>query len=297
MARKKIVKKIDVKDDLDPNNDEFVVKSMSFLDWAVERRKQLGALMLLILLAAIAGIIFNRVMESEKESSSTLLEAGLEVAVAPIIPSEDDIPAANADDDRVWFETTEAKTSKSLELFGKVIEQKPGSTYAAMAALNMAAAKYDTGKYDEAIKQYNTFLSSIDETTKWLQPNAIEGLGQALEASGKIDEARAEYKKLSSNEEGDIALIGKYNEARLIAKTDKDTAVTMLKEVVDKVRDSGKTDKFNFLFVEARERLLDLDPDAVVPDLPTGMDLNNMDPAMLQRLIQARQAAAKGASL
>ena len=295
MARKKIVKKIDVKDDLDPNNDEFMVKSMSFLDWAVERRKQLGALMLLILLAAIGGIVANNIMDADKESSSALLEAGLEVAVAPIIPSENDIPAA--DDGKVWFETTEAKTSKSLELFGKVIEQKPGSTYAAMATLNMAAAKYDTGKYDEAVKQYKAFLSSMDETTKWLQSNAIEGLGQALEASGKIDEARTEYKKLSTNAEGDIALIGKYNEARLIEKTDKDTAITMLKEVVDKVRDSGKTDKFNFLFVEAREHLLALDPDAVVPDLPTGMDLNNMDPAMLQRLIQARQASAGGASL
>ena len=85
MARKVITNKKSRKDDLDPNKDEFIERSMSFLDWAVERRKQIGALLLVALVAAIAGIAFNHYSESKAEEQSAAVEDELAAIVAPVM--------------------------------------------------------------------------------------------------------------------------------------------------------------------------------------------------------------------
>jgi tetratricopeptide (TPR) repeat protein len=300
VARKKIVQKTRRKDELDPTKDQFVSKSISFLDWAVERRRQILLLLGVALVAAVAAILVNRAIESRRAEASALLGDALDAHLAPLVPPQEGEvpPPADEDEDRdLTYETSGARATESLKKFEIAIEDQGESSLGMMALLGAAAAHVDLGETDEAIAKYEQFLKGAADEHPWLRPNALEGLGQALEKAGKLDEARARYRELADSSEGRTRLVARYDEARIAElQGDVDAAKTMLAEIIAEVTEGGEYDRLDFLFVEAGERLKALDPEADVPALPGGGlgGLDGIDPAVLQQLMQAQQAAGGG---
>jgi tetratricopeptide (TPR) repeat protein len=303
VTRKKITQKSKRKDDLDPTKDQFISRSISLLDWAVERRRQIGMILGVGLLAAVAAIIVNRTVESRHQAASSLLGDALDAYFAPVVPPADDAvppaaaPGDNEEDDALTYETSGARATESLKRFEQALADQGSSPVGMMAALGAAAAHVDLGENDKAIEKYEQFLENGAGEAPWLRPNALEGLGHALEAGGKLDEARARYKELAEQSEGRTQLYARYDEARIATlQQDDEAAVGLLKGVIDEVTADGQYDRLDFLFIEAGERLKQLDSEADVPALPGGGfgGLDGIDPAVLQQLLQAQAQAGGG---
>lgn len=302
VARKKISQKVRRKDELDPTKDQFVSKSISLLDWAVERRRQIGLILGVALLAAVAAILVNRTIEGKRAEASALLGDALEAYLSPLEPAGDEVPpppeAEGDDEDEILtYETAGARATESLRRFETAITDQGDSPVGAMALLGAASSHLALGETDRAIEKYEQFLAAGTVDSPWLRPNALAGLGHALEEAGKLDEARDRYSELADSTEGRTRLAARYDEARIAEQQgDLDAAKQMLKEVVDQITETGKYDRLDFLFLEAGERLKSLDPEADVPSLPGGGfgGLDGIDPATLEQLLRARQAAGAG---
>ncbi len=300
MSRTKIKstdKSKDRKDDLDPNNDEFIQTTRSALDWAYERRRFLGLLIVVALLAAVGGILTRRMIQADQADASKVYGEALEVATAPIIVREtEDIPP-KAEDDALSFGSIEARATEALKQYEKTITEKGDTKVGALAVAGKADALFQLGRYDEAIKAYEDFLSKDigKEADVSLRALVVEGLGNAYEAAGKLDEAKAKFEQLAEKEPGVAGRMANYHLARLAqAGGEEDEAKKLYAKVIDQSKEQGRVSKLDFLFTQARESLLALDPEADVPPLPSGMGLNDIDPALLQQLMS--QQAGGGAS-
>lgn len=295
MARKKIKEKTSRKDDLDPSKDNFIEKSMSVFDWAMNRRRQIGVALAAALVIAIGGIVASRMIESRRADASQALDEVLAAALAPVVQLGDD-PESPMEPDQgmpLSFESAAARATETVKRAGALQDSQGGTAIGAAARLAEAGARLDGGEHEAAIAAYESFLDEAGSDLDWLRPNAVEGLGLALEAAGRLEEARTRFQELARTATGRTALAAKYNEARLArALGDNTAAAELLREVISSVVE-GEYDRLDYLFVQAGNLLRAVDPGAHVPSLPGG-GMGGFDPAMLEQLIRAQQAAGGG---
>lgn len=295
MTRKKIVikEKEKKKDDLDPMKDKFVTRSAAAFTWLMDRRKPFGIAAVTLVVAIVAGIAVSSLLNSRRAEAAALLADGFEAELAPVVPAaERPADLAKKNPDLLLFETNQARTEETKRRFEKAASDLDGKPAGAIARLGLAGALMDLGAFDKAAAEFEAFLAAPGDGAGWLKANALEGLGQALEAQGKLDEAKKRFAELGALGAGDLSAIGKVHEARIaIAKGDKDGARELLAEVVASMKDGGRIDRFNSTFVEARELLLGIDPKADVPALPSS-GLDGIDPAVLEQLLRAQQQSA-----
>jgi hypothetical protein len=287
------------KDDLDPNKDEFITRSMSYLDWVVERRRQIGAALGLALLVAVVAIAVNHFVESSHAESSRLLSEVTRGSLAPVTP--DGPPAGleeqGEEDSSLWFESRKERAEETLKRFEQVVEESGGTAFSTMGCLGAAAAHLDAGENEKAIAEYEKFLEEAGPELAWLRPNALEGLGHALEAAGRLEEAREQFARLAEEGGGRVALEGRYHQARIAhLLEDSAEATKLLGEVMDELIEEDDYDRLDYLFVQAGGLLETLDPEAEVPSLPGGRmgGLENIDPETLERLIEMQKQAGGG---
>lgn len=297
MSQKKIKKNEKRSDDLDPNQDEFIAKTTSVFDWAYEHRRPIGLLIAVALIGAVAGIALDQIMEGRSAEESKLLGRGLEAAVAEVVPptEEGETPAApEGEEDVLTFASQSAKASEAMKRWNEVVSGTSNSIRG-IGALGVAVAHYELGEYDKAVKAYEELLASKDAKLDFLRSEIVEGLGYALEATGNIDEARKRFETLITETQGEARKAATYQAGRLAQlKGDTEAAKKHFKEVMAAYSDTEKPSRLDVTFVQARSRLLQLDPSAKVPDMPVGGmgAFDGMDPRILQQLMQARGAGA-----
>jgi tetratricopeptide (TPR) repeat protein len=299
VTRKKISVKTDRKDNLDPMKDGFITKSAAIFSWVVDRRQPIGIAAVAALVIVVGVIAVSSLIDSGRAEASALLGRGFEAYLAPVIPAAD-VPKdlKKKAPDFVFYETRKARAEEAQKRFDKAAAAEAGSPIGAIARLGVAASHYDLGAFDKAAAEYEKFLGEADQGSAWLKANALEGLGQALEAQGKLDEARKRYKELGDLDAGTSSLIGRYHEARIaIQKGETDAAKKLLIGVVGVVKERGQIDALNYVFIASRELLLSIDPKADVPGLPSAglSGLEGIDPAVLEQLLRSKQAAGAGA--
>ena len=300
MSQKKIKKvEKDRKDDLDPTQDEFISKTSTAMDWAYEHRRPLGLLIVVALVVAVAGIFANRYLQNKAAGESGVLAAGLEAAVARVsVPDPDaKTPEPEPEEDALTFDSFKARATEALKRWGEV--ENKTETLKPLADLGKASAHLELGEFDTAVSEYRAFLASKSADVDILRAQAVEGLVYALEGAGKLDEAKAELDKVMGKSGGEVKKMVTYQAARIAEKKgDKETATKLYKEFLSSYTEEEKPNRFDVTFVQARTRLLTLDPKAEVPDLPAGSGnpFEGMDPRLLQQLMQAQQQRGAGAS-
>jgi tetratricopeptide (TPR) repeat protein len=277
------------KDDLDPNKDKFITETMSVMEWTYSRRRAIALVLGFALVAALAGIGLDYVQENARVRKSAVLAQGLEIASAPVVPPSQDDSAQlpkETEDDQVMFETEKARATESLKKF-ETATQETDSSIALLSQLGLATSHANLGEYDKAIAIYESLLASGDSALSLIGSNAVEGLGYALEASGKIKEAKIRFDDLIKTEQGTSAAMAKYHAARLALKDgDAKDAEELFQEVVNTYKEEGQIGRLNLLFVEARQQLLQINPDADVPALPSSGQ--GIDPNLLKQMMRSQ---------
>ncbi|MBN2528714.1 MAG: tetratricopeptide repeat protein [Deltaproteobacteria bacterium] len=283
MARKKIDKREESnKDNLDPSKDEFIQTSMSILDWAVERRKQIGVLLGTALAVWVGLIVYNHMTESKIQDASKVLAEGLEVTIAPV-EANDDASAQNKD--VLTYKTVEDRAAEAVKKLDKAIRETAQTPVASAAKLAKAAALVEEGKNDEAIRLYKECLN--DSSLSVFKESMLSALAVAYEAVGNDDEAQKTYQQLADSSSGRIAMWARLGIAAILHRKGEelDKAETMLKAIVEHISENGEPDRNDYLLVQARDTLLAINPEADVPEIPAGIN-----PMILQQLLQAQQA-------
>ena len=87
--------------------------------------------------------------------------------------------------------------SKTPADYQKVIDTYPGSEAAANAYLLLGRAKYDAKDYAGAVDAWQTLAAKYPQRS--LAPSALVGVAGALEAQGKLDEARNTYQRVATS--------------------------------------------------------------------------------------------------
>lgn len=301
MSQRKI-KRNDKKrsDDLDPSNDEFINKTTGILDWAYTRRRPIGLLIFVSLAVSVAAIFANQFIRDQHAESSALLAEGLEATTAVVAPpnpeadAEGTVPKKDEDSVLLTFDSSKARATEMLSKWQKVVSSSADSEMKPLGELGTATAHFELGEYDKAIQEYEKFLADKKPALAWLRPAAMEGLGYALEASGKLDDARKKFETLMGETQGEAKRTATYQAGRLAQlKGDQDGAKKMYQQVLDSYKEGETPSRFDLVFVQSRTRLLDIDPKAKVPDLPAGGmgAFDGMDPRILRQLMQAKQGA------
>lgn len=291
MSIKKIKKtEKEKKADLDPTNDEFIDKTRTVFDWAYDHRRPLGLLIIIALVVAVGGIIFSKITDDRLAKESLLVADGLDAAFAVLKADVD--PEEQSTKDILTFDDANSRAKEALERWNKLIEQGE-PRFKNIGYLSKGAALLELGQNEDAVKVYEQFFAEGAKAPVWLKAQAQEGLGYALEAAGKLDEAKSRFETWMGESEGEYKTLATYHVARLSQKTgDTEAAKKFFGDVLAGYKENTPG-RYDVLFVQARARLLSIDPNAKVPDLPAG-DMGafeGIDPRILQQIMQAKSGA------
>lgn len=266
-------------EDLGP--DEVEVAAEAVTDWFTENQKMLVGVASAIVLGAGAYFGIGAVLGSKNAEVASLLNEANTTAIAPVIPSTD----VN-DSDEESYSSVAARAERSLEEFRAVVSHDKAAAAATWAQIGEGRAQLELGKYDEAVKAFDGALSSGGDDVL-VKRAAIEGMGAALEAQDKWDEAAAKYEQLGAAEDPALKLAADYHKARVMqAKGDVVKATEMLRSVSDKLK-AEDAPKLPYIKARVTSRLRALDG-GEAETAP------QMDPAQLQELIRRMQQQGGG---
>ncbi len=179
--------------------------------WLHTNRKRVlaGAIVLAILAAVVATLVWNKTRKEAEASQALLTVPSLIAAAAP----------------------GESPSAKAL----LDLSQQFSGTSAGIAAELLAAKQlFLDGKYAEALQAFTKFAA--DHSGNPLVPQADVGIAACLEAQGKIGDAVNEYKKINAIYTGlpSVVIPVKLTLGRLSEADNKPTqAITYYKELIN----------------------------------------------------------------
>ena len=123
-------------------------------------------------------------------------------------------------------------SAKTEADYQKVLDTYPGSNAAANASLLLGRAKYNAKDYAGAAQVWRDFAAKFPQHS--LVPDALIGAAGALEAQGKLDEARALYQRVATSYQSSYAApLARLSEATLLlAQRKTDEAKHIYEDVI-----------------------------------------------------------------
>lgn len=209
--------------------DEFQVVAGKVMEWLVGHRQVvLGALGAFALVVVVAWGV-SAWSNSQEAKAGGLLAEALEIASRPIQGEPGVAPGAEV------FGTRDAREQALLGALEKVRAEAPSSNAARTAGAQLGFLKL---RMKDAAGAQALLQEFVDKAPKEdaLRPVAIESLGAALEAQGKLDEARAAYARLAEAGAPERAA---WNQARVLLAQGKPEAKEALEKVAKEYPKEG----------------------------------------------------------
>jgi tetratricopeptide (TPR) repeat protein len=133
------------------------------------------------------------------------------------------------------YNSESEKYKAAITEFEKLLQQHSGTETASLGQYFIGECYRKLGEYDKGIEFFRKYIRSADQKGA-LVAYALEGIAAALEAQGKMDEAKTEYKKLTvppfSGGDEDRGL---YHIARILQKEGKgEEAAVQFQEILKK---------------------------------------------------------------
>jgi tetratricopeptide (TPR) repeat protein len=268
--------------------DEVQQAAGTFTHFLQEHRAGILGSVAAVIALGLGGIWLKSYLRSGSAEQTGLLAAAIEVAQAPIDPQDTD---GKTEDGEPVFKTREDRAQKAAEAFATAIKDRPDSIAASWGRLAEASIELSLAHPDKALALYQQVYDK-NKGEPELNMRSLEGLGIALEASGKTDEASKRFEELKGLDKD----LGEYHLARLkLAKGDRDGAKTLLKGLYDRLSDRSEgAPPSRYLRGEVETRLAELDSTLV--DKGESGGTQTFSPEDIQRLMEQmrQQGGAPG---
>ena len=241
--------------------DEFIAFSQRA--WTFARENRIAVIVgSAVTLLVVAGSSFWVSYSEDKAAAATLaLTEGIErynriVLEAPAEPSDNNSsndkgtnsPEGEGDkaDADAPYATNQERLAAAEKSFSETVDEYGKSGVGEISVLLRAGVRFDQGKYDDAISDYQLFLDQSDHPG--LRRMAAAGLAYSYEASERWEEAKSAFRKLGQlegkDDQGDQLV--NYHVARLLAKQGKaDEAIEQLRKIADDAKSIQLQEKAN----------------------------------------------------
>ena len=192
--------------------DEFISLSHRLLGYAQTHLK-----LLLVSIAVASGIVavvwgWQARQESRAQAATGSLNKAIELYRQPVVAGEDKPEPTK--DGTPRFNKRKDKLDAADKAFSATIKGNKGSSTAALATFMRAGVRYDSGRYADAVADYQAYLSQSDPAL--FSALALEGLIYAYEAQKQLDKALDAARRLSNDEGQRFRAL--YHEARILAQ-------------------------------------------------------------------------------
>lgn len=179
----------------------------------------------IVLVAAVGLYIFYHLRSNAKaQEGAKLFEQGLRTFTAGVDPSVSSGVKTKKGEEAQAFRTVQDRAKAALAIFDKIVRDYEGYAVARSAHFYRGRCLYDMKKYREAIAAFKKVLSSKPggcgggglPGSGALEALALENLGYAQLAKGRIGDARSTFGKLREIDKGNRRDWGYYHEALLL---------------------------------------------------------------------------------
>jgi tetratricopeptide (TPR) repeat protein len=229
------------------------------------QRNLLIGLVLIGALIAIWPTLTAQFSKSHREAGDLLI-AALTTANAPIIAAGSE-PTGDAPEES--YATLQARAEKAREAFATTVKRFPDSPAAIWAKLGEANALSELGKSKDAQQLYASLADRTD-VDPFVQARALEGLGYALAAQGKYEDAAKRFAQMGAVDKGTYKVPADFQQARMqIALGNKQKAADMLQALVkaERARPAGEGVRFESVVSDAEMLLTELSVELNAPKL------------------------------
>jgi hypothetical protein len=200
--------------------DEFQVVAGKVMEWLVTHRTPVLAGLIAVVVVALAAWGAAAWSSSREQKAGDALATALELEQRPIAGEREPIAGVET------FPSRAEREKAVLSALEKLRADYPRTQAARTALAQIGFAKLQNGDAAGAQPALKEFLENAAGHP--LRAFAIESLGYAYEATGKLDEAKATFAKLSDAGEPDRAA---FQQARLALVENKPDAIQQLSQV------------------------------------------------------------------
>ncbi len=212
--------------------DSFQRIGLEAQDWLIERQSLILLVFALLLVGGGVAALLNYFSNRSEERAAQDLGTALAILERPVVPAAEGTPPAPAPGEEAPFKSAKEQDEALVKALTDFRSKHGGTRAATTAALPLGKAQYRLGTHEPAIASFKAFLEEAPQNEP-LRAAAFEGMGYALEAQQKYDEALKAFEDMSKVEAGDyLQGMGEYHRARiLIQQGKKDDAAALLVKI------------------------------------------------------------------
>jgi hypothetical protein len=201
--------------------DEFQVVAGKAMGWMAAHQKPVLAALIALAVAVLGGWAVSGYSTSRETKAGAQLAAALELSARPLASEAQGQPGVET------FPSREERQKAAISALEKVRADFPRSTAAQTAEAQIGFLKLKGGDGKGAQAALQAFLDQASGGHP-LRAMAQESVGYALEAQGKLDEARAAFARLAHDGAPERAA---FQEARIALVLGKPEARQQLEQV------------------------------------------------------------------
>jgi predicted negative regulator of RcsB-dependent stress response len=195
--------------------DAYITMSNRVAEW-VKLNAKLFVVSLVVAIVIVGAFWgWTAYQTSRARKATRLINRATEIYHQAVIPGAEEVKREEGDIPR--FKTQAAKLKATIEELDKAVDKFKSRSIGSVAIAMRAAARYDQGKYKEAIEDYRKVLDAFDDQD--LRVRLREGLIYCHEGLKQWDQALAQVQKLP--QKGEHRYLALYHEARILAAQGK----------------------------------------------------------------------------
>lgn len=203
------------------NQDEFVDRGAKVLEWIVKHRlKLVGVFVVAVAAATVLHFAMKARREALEAKAAVFLDGTKPLGEARNLLPQFVLGASDKPKEPLGPEERKKRLDDAAAAFGKAREEAAGGPLGKIAGLGLAGARFEQGKFDEALKLYDEFAAD-DKADPVARAAAVQGRAATLEATNKLPEAVEAWKKFENLDPKSYGLIAGLQIGRLLEQQGK----------------------------------------------------------------------------